>query len=375
MGLELKRELYEIADTDAIATPALVYYKDIIEANTQKVLAQMRGTDRLWPHVKSHKMDAVVRLQQRYGITRFKCATLSEAHMAAACGAQDVLLAYPLVGPNIPLFLSLQEVFAGTRFWAIGDDYAQLSLLAAQSQALGRETRLLIDVNIGMNRTGVPLDQTEAFWEKCAGLSGIELLGLHCFNGDYKIPDRALRERTIDTSTEAVLALQASLRDKGFNCSAIVTGGTASLPCYAKYEGIYYSPGTAFITDYAHYNSFRDLNFVPGAAILTRVVSRAADGLFTLDLGYKSVAADPAGERGVILGWEGAKTLFHCEEHWTFRAQAGKEEHVPRIGTLLYVIPTHICPTTALYPYALVAEHGKIVDRWEVTARNRQLAL
>jgi len=53
--------------------------------------------------------------------------------------------------------------------------------------------------------------------------------------------------------------------------------------------------------------------------------------------------------------------------------EKGFEEACPQIGTVLYVVPTHICPTSALYPSVLVAQEGKITDSWTVTARNRKI--
>ena len=64
---------------------------------------------------------------------------------------------------------------------------------------------------------------------------------------------------------------------------------------------------------------------------------------------------------------------FQSEEHWVFRMKEGKEDKRPQIGTMLYVIPTHICPTSALYSDILVAEGGKITAKWPVTARNRKI--
>ncbi|MDD7635187.1 MAG: hypothetical protein PUK20_09805 [Firmicutes bacterium] len=41
----------------------------------------------------------------------------------------------------------------------------------------------------------------------------------------------------------------------------------------------------------------------------------------------------------------------------------------PKIGDVFYVIPTHICPTTALYSEVLVAENHVITEHWTVDAR------
>ena len=104
---------------------------------------------------------------------------------------------------------------------------------------------------------------------------------------------------------------------------------------------------------------------------MTRVISRPAEGYFTLDLGYKGIAADPPGQRGVIVGYEDAEQIMQNEEHWVWKLN--DLSRVPTIGDVVYVIPVHICPTTALYPEVLIAQDGKIIDHWQVTARNRRI--
>src|SRR5258707_1077751 len=91
---------YAIADTSSIFSPALLFYKDLIRHNLALCLEMAGGPARLRPHVKTHKTREIVRLELGAGIRKHKCATLAEAEMIAGCGAPDVLLAYPLVGPN-----------------------------------------------------------------------------------------------------------------------------------------------------------------------------------------------------------------------------------------------------------------------------------
>lgn len=95
--------------------------------NIKKMIEIAGGAERLWPHVKTHKMKKMIQIQMEMGITKFKGATIAEAEMSAECGASDVLLAYPLIGPNIGRFLELQKAYPKTRFWAIGDDLDQIS--------------------------------------------------------------------------------------------------------------------------------------------------------------------------------------------------------------------------------------------------------
>ena len=82
------------------SSPALLIYRDIVRENLQAMIAMARGADRLRPHVKTHKMAEIVRMARAVGHPQAKCATIAEAEMVAAAGGTDVLIAYPLVGPN-----------------------------------------------------------------------------------------------------------------------------------------------------------------------------------------------------------------------------------------------------------------------------------
>ena len=97
---------------------------------------------------------------------------------------------------------------------------------------------------------------------------------------------------------------------------------------------------------------------------------------FTLDLGYKGIAADPPGEKGILLGIPYAKAVYQNEEHWVWKMKEGYEKKRPEIGKVLYIIPAHICPTTALYDKILLLWRETCKKEWiEVTARNRKLSI
>jgi D-serine deaminase-like pyridoxal phosphate-dependent protein len=314
----------------------------------------------------------MIRIQLGLGINRFKCATVAEAEICAEAGASHVLLAYPLLGPNISRYLRLSGGYPKTIFYAIGDDYENLSRLSSQAESMGMIMNTLIDVDMGMHRTGVSPEKLQALYKKCSALKGLKLLGLHCYDGNLNNPDIKLRKAAVEEIDKKVLAVQASLKAGGLSCDIMVMGGTPTFPCRAGKAGFYFSPGTIFIGDWGYYTKLPDLAFTPGAAVFTRVVSHPTDHSFTLDLGYKGIASDPPGDRGVIAGMEEAKPLFQSEEHWVFSLPEGME--LPAIGSECYVIPTHICPTSALYPEIQAARGGKITETWQVSARNRRLS-
>jgi D-serine deaminase-like pyridoxal phosphate-dependent protein len=316
-------------------------------------------------------MEALVRMQVRRGIRRFKCATIAEAEMSARSGGEHVLLSYPLVGPNIGRFIRLGERYGETRFYAAGDDREQLALLAAAARAAGREVPVLIDVNLGMNRTGAALGELEALCLDCAALKGIRLEGLHCYDGHFSIPGREEREAAVEGVMLRLEKTVETLKARGLDLPLLVMGGTPTFPCHAGRGTGYLSPGTCFVQDWGYASKYPDLDFVPGAALLCRVLSRPGPGLFTLDLGYKAISADQEGPRGLIVDLPAAKPAAHSEEHWVFRL----EGETPPVGTILYVLPAHICPTTALYPGAYVASGGRLAGYWETSARDRRISL
>jgi D-serine deaminase-like pyridoxal phosphate-dependent protein len=320
-------------------------------------------------------MEAMIRLQQTYGIRRFKCATIAEAEMTARCGAEHILLSYPLVGPAIGRFIRLRKQYSDSVFYAIGDNINQFSILgqAARGEwiAARGEIPVLVDVNLGMDRTGVALENLEAFCVECGKIKGISLQGLHCYDGHFSIKDIAERDQAVDKITASLFKVKDALEKRGQKLPVMVMGGTPTFPCHLREKDSFLSPGTFFVQDWGYGSKYKDLDFAPGAALLTRVVSHPAKGLFTVDLGYKAIASDPAGQRGIIVGLPQAEPVAHSEEHWVFRI-AGE---VPPIGAALYVLPAHICPTTALYPGAYVVRGGRLVNYWEVTARNRRISV
>src|SRR5947207_11760985 len=91
---------YAVTDPTAVPSPALLFYPALIRRNLRRAVEVAGGPDRLRPHVKTHKTREIARLWLELGVRKHKCATLAEAEMLADSGAPDVLIAYPLVGPN-----------------------------------------------------------------------------------------------------------------------------------------------------------------------------------------------------------------------------------------------------------------------------------
>jgi D-serine deaminase-like pyridoxal phosphate-dependent protein len=365
---------YAISNADEVDSPALLVYPPRIIENIRRMIViaggnVANGVERLRPHVKTHKMSEVVRLQLTAGIRRFKCATLAEMEMTAAAGAPDVLLAHQPVGPKIAKLVALSARFPQTRLGTIVDDPATAARLSAAFQAAGRRIDVLLDLDLGMRRTGIsPGPPAIALYQQLAKLPGIRPVGLHAYDGHLHQTDPAARRQACDSAMAPVVALRGELQRLGCDVSELVAGGTPTFPIHAEHADRQLSPGTCLLWDAGYSAALPDLDFLLAAALLSRVVSKPAPDCICLDLGHKAVAADPKGLRVVWPDLPDAEVMVHSEEHLTLRtARAGESA----VGDVLYGIPWHICPTCALHARAIVVTDGRATGDWPIDARNR----
>ena len=367
---------YLLNHTNSLITPALVYYREILLDNTEQVIAVAGDPARLWPHVKTHKCLDVLKIQMEKGIRRFKCATIAEMEMVCAAGADAALLAMPPAGPTAMRMAALSAEYPNTQLFGIIDCEEHLAMYQDAARKTGETFSLLIDINMGMDRTGVPTPQAGALYRRAVAAPHVRMCGFHCYDGHRRESDRTLRQQMVDQGDREIFSLRRELAAEGIPVDIVVLGGSPAFPCHARYreEGVYYSPGTVFLHDNSYAELYPDLPMKPAAVIISRVLSHPGPGLFTLDVGCKGISTDyPMDSRAALINVRHCSPVIHSEEHWVFRMDEGFEEQVPDMNTLVYLIPQHICPCTVLYPSVLVAEQGEIVDEWTVTARDRRL--
>src|ERR1041385_4473265 len=149
---------FQIADRTDTPSPALLIYPDRIRENVGRMIRIAGGAERLRPHMKTHKMAEVIHMQVEQGITRFKCATIAEAEMTAGAGAEDVLLAYQPVGPNVDRFLELAARFPSVRFSCTADNPGSVGDLSDAAARSSTRVEVLVDLDVGQHRTGIAPD-------------------------------------------------------------------------------------------------------------------------------------------------------------------------------------------------------------------------
>ena len=364
---------YRLFDEDAVASPALLVYPDRIEENVRRMIALAGSAERLRPHVKTHKLPQVVEIQLRHGIRKFKAATIAEAEMTAAAGAADILLAYPAIGPTASRLTALASRFPRVRFRAIADCDAAVEGLAAAARAAGIRLEVLVDLDVGMHRTGIaPGAAALALYQRIASTPELVAGGLHAYDGHLHDPDHAALESAVAAAFAPVWKLRDDLVAAGLPVPLVAASGTPTFPILARHGDVEVGAGTSVLWDSGQPRLCPDLDFLNAAVLLCRVVSRPVPGRLCLDLGHKAVASEMPHPRVRLLGLEDASFVMHSEEHLVIETPRADEFPV---GTVVYGVPRHVCPTVALHADVLVVEQGRLAARWPVTARARRITV
>ena len=364
---------YVVDNVDEVNSPALLIYPDRIEHNIRKMVEISGGADQLRPHVKTHKMTEIIKLQMKLGIYKFKCATISEAEMVARCGAKDILLAIQPVGPNLGRFFQLKQLFPDSRISCIADSSEVILQLSQMANQTGLKTGIWLDINNGMNRTGiVPGEEAVRLYPMILDLPMIEAEGIHVYDGHISEPDLSLRQRLCNESFIPVLSLINELEKAVPGTIKIVAGGTPTFPIHALRTGVETSPGTTLLWDSSYSSAFQNMGFLHAAVLLMRIVSKPSKDMLCLDLGHKAGASEMPQPRVKLLGIETYSIITHSEEHMVIRTS---EADNWKIGDALYGIPWHICPTVDRFDSVSVVNEHRVTGQWLVEARKRKITI
>ena len=356
-------------DVSDVPSPALLIYPDRVQRNIERMIEIAGNADRLRPHIKTHKSAEIVRMQMGAGIRKFKCATLAEAQLLAKEKAADILLAIQPVGPDIPRFVELVKQFPESNFSVVVDHVGILQQL--NDACANHDTRLgaFLDINVGMNRTGVePGLEAVARYKILHEMPLLDIQGLHVYDGHINDKDFDQRSDRVNEAYALVEDLIRQLNKMGFAPPLVVAGGSPSFPIHAKRADVELSPGTTLLWDAKSVDGMKELPFECAAFLLTRVVSKPSADFVCFDLGHKAVAAEMPHPRVRIQGLEDVEFVGQSEEHLVAKV---KDWGSFQVGDAYLGIPMHICPTVALYDHVNVVEGDQVVGTWKNAGRHR----
>lgn len=368
----MQKNWWEINSETLIETPFLAVYEDRVRTNIERLISYVKGdTQKLRPHIKTHKNAAILELFKIYNIKKIKCATISEAELAANQKIEDILLAYQPVGLKAERWVLLIKKFPEIHFSTIIDNQKTAFALNETAKRNNLVLSVYLDLNTGMNRTGFSIseDWTELI-HVISKLENLHFKGFHIYDGHLK---GNLEERNLEASKafEQILSKVEKTQNEFDYDLKIVAGGSNTFPFYASQENVECSPGTFVFWDSNYEIHLPEQDFKAALVIVGTVISKPTKNTFCVDIGYKAVSSEnPIDKRLVILNDENLIPTAHSEEHLILE---NKGENEYEIGDIIYAKPYHVCPTVALYDtLQVVNKKQQLYTQWPVGARGRK---
>lgn len=335
---------------EGVATPALVIDAARVRRNVESLSAYAASHGiAVRPHCKTHKSVEIARLQLAAGAGGMTVAKVGEAESLAAAfdgATPDILVAYPVVDPARARRLA--DLARSSAVRVALDTPAAVEAVSAAAGSAGVTLGVLVDLDVGMGRTGVPTAAALAMLaEAVAAAPGLRLDGIFCYPG--QIWAKPAEQAAPLAAVAAKLQEAIDLFDRHGLCRQVISGGSTptAFQSHLVPQVTEIRPGTYV---------FNDMNTVRGgfctlddcaATIVCTVVSDAVAGQVVLDGGTKTFTSDRCGPapdsgHGFIVEYPDAMITKLTEEHG--QVDVSRCERRPQVGERVTVIPNHICP-------------------------------
>lgn len=318
---------YLIENASSILTPALAIYPEIVDQNIAATIRLLSGDPNRWrPHVKTAKLQFIMHRLVERGVNQAKCSTTAELATACAAGIKDILLAYPVVGAGSRRVREIAAENPRARISVLTENAPQAALWT------GSRVEIFIDVNPGMDRTGIEQDRISEIVAVAEAITraGLAFRGLHYYDGHItaSFPER---EKLAHSGYARLMEIVNSVERAGFPIEEVITSGTPAFPCAATYApfreaGFIHraSPGTVVYSDATSIAQLPvEWGYQPAAVVVSTVVSHPRANVFTCDGGHKAVSADAGVPTCAIADHPDFVPLKPSEEHLPVEVKSG----------------------------------------------------
>jgi len=342
---------------DELETPVPVVDMDRMAVNItrlQTYLDEHKIANR--PHIKTHKIPAIAKLQMEAGAVGITCQKVSEAEVMADAGFDDIFIPYNIIGPG--KLKRLMSLAARIKVSVTADSAFTVRGLSAAAEQADLSLTVLIECDTGAHRCGVQSPQEAAELARLIH----EVPNLH-FGGLMTYP-------TNEHLDGFVRQTRSLLKDDGLQIERVSGGGT---PCmweaHTHPELTEHRAGIYVYGDRLTLRSGAVTLDTCALKILTTVVSRPTPERGILDAGSKSLSSDLHGldGYGYICEYPEAEIYALSEEHGHVDFSAC--ERKPEIGERVSIIPNHCCTVTGLFDEVLGAREDQVEETWQVVAR------
>ncbi len=355
---------------EELDTPVLLLDLTVLERNIahmSDLILNQAGVG--WrPHTKGMKTPALAHKLMAAGAHGVTCAKLGEAEVMAYAGVGDILVANQVVGKQkIDRLVNLQP---HSDVAVIVDDLDNVLEIDAAARAKGVQVRVLIEVEVGMERAGIASGTpTLEFARRIAACEGAQLAGLQCWESQsLRETDQEQKRRIILDDLKRFTDTADQCRQAGIPIDILSCGGTGTFSMAAFAPGITeIEAGGGIYGDLQYTDSFR----VPGleCALFVRstVTSHPVPTRFICDAGKKTMSNDATEPQ--LIGVAGVAELALSAEHGIVRLEAPSEG--PKVGDQVEFRTGYSDTTVVLHDEMFGIRDGIVEVVWNLWGRGR----
>lgn len=352
---------------EAIDTPALWVDLDRLEGNINRLAALFRQAGVHWrPHTKGMKAPALAHKLIEAGAIGITCAKLGEAEVMVNAGIKDILIANQIVGPQkIARLVNLRR-HADVK--VIVDSVENVVELGAAASAKGVTQGVLIEVNVGMERAGLPPGEpTVALAKRIADTPGLLFQGLQTWEGHtLTITDKADKRKAIEESIARFVDTAEQCRAEGLSVEIVSAGGSGTynitpfLPGVTEIEA-----GGAIYCDVTYQQWGVELE--PALFVQSMVTSRPTPTRIICDAGFKTLPRGFAAPKAV--GIDGVKSISLSAEHGIINLEAPNT--TLKIGDVFDFVVGYSDATVFLHDTLYGVRQGIVETAWPILGRGK----
>ena len=314
------------------------------------------------PHAKTHKSPLIARMQLERGAIGLCCAKLGEAEVLADAGIGPVHITTEIAGePKIARLVALRrraEVMVAV------DDVETACALGHAMRSAGLTLDVLLDVNVGQERTGVPAAVAGDLGMRIASLPGLRVRGIQAYEGHLQ-HIYSLNERRDAWRVSAARLLQAveTFTARGLPVEIVSTAGTGTCAFAAELPEVTEVQAGSYPFMDCDYAKVEGVPYETALTVLASVVSRVQAETAIVDAGWKALSTD--GGMPVVKGRSGLSYAPKGDEHGGIRGA------LMAPGTRIELVPSHCDTTVNLYDEYVCVRKGVVEAIWPIAARGR----
>jgi len=361
--------------TRDLETPCLMLDMDILERNLQMMQAAAEHAGKnLRPHAKTHKCSALARRQIEAGAIGVCVAKVSEAEVLVKAGLDNILVTGPVATSSKAERL-VDLVATSPSVMIVVDHPGNIALLDAALRASGMSMDVLLDVDVGLNRTGVrPSDALELAGQ-IASCQTLRLSGIQAYAGQVQhIRSYDTRRQASHQCLQEAVHIFRHLQATVSTCTIFSASGTGTfdidlaVPEVSELQvGSYVCMDTEYLEIEPADNGSRLATFDPALRLLTTVVSANHENFVTVDAGLKSLYKDGGKPQVIVPANPALEYDWFGDEYG--RITCSDHSELPPLGAVLELVTSHCDPTVNLFDNYYLTRGESVVGKWPIDLR------